>query len=305
MDRATGVLLLLILLGVFGLFFMMYTMLQVPSGKQEIVLRPVEYPTSTVKVPVILKEGVGPNAGEKIDGNVYAYYTEITDVYDIPADAMLADSAATTNGEVELVFGFDPDYASNGTLKIWLVAEANNHYKAMATVEALDKTPDDTRIYTTPVVTMKLDAIATMSWTADDAYRGVDSPILRWKTADEVYKSIFEIRPTIDFTTDRPSGVFLVEKVSILGDVNADYTNVDTIDVTVGSVEFSALSAADLPETQRLTDLIRVTREDPLAVTVTVTTTDGTASLTSGQTLLYVKIVDVLGNEFQVPVKVA
>jgi len=305
MDRATAFFMVLIVVMLLGIGYILYTWKPAELGKQEIVLKPITYPTSTVKVPIILKEGVGPNSGAKIDGNVYAYYTEITDVYDIPSDAVLADSAATTNGEVELVFAYDPDYASNGKLKVWLVAEANNHYKAMATVEAEGQTTDDTRTYTTPVVTMKLDAIATLSWTADDAYRGTDSPVLRWKTADELYKSIFEIRPTIDFTTDRPSGVFLVKKVSVLGDVNADYTNVDTIDVTVGSVEFTALAPADLPETQRLDEVIKVTREDPLAVTITVTTTDGTASLVSGQTLLYIKVVDVVGNEFQVPVKVA
>lgn len=305
MDRMTAVAMLLIVVALVGVVYYVGTLTQqAPTGPGSITVTPAKVDVDHWKVRVYLKEGVGPNSGSRIDGNITAYLTEIGDVYDIPSDAVVADQQSTTNGEALFDIAVDPDYMTDNGMPVYFVAEADGHYKNMATVTVPKQAIAD-EIDREHAVTIKLDKVATMGWSADDAYRGTDSPVLRYKSTDELYKSIFEIKPQIDFETDKASGVFVVKKVYLEADINADMANVDRIDAKIGDVEFTDLTASDLPKTQKLDSSVTVDVDNPMNVEITVYTVDGSNSLASGTALLHVKLEDVLGNVFDVPVKVA
>lgn len=306
MDRLTAFFMAFMVLALVGVvaYISILQPQAAPAGPATVTVQPVKVTTDHWKVRVYLKEGIGPNSGMYIDGTVTAYATKIEDVYDIPNDAIVLASDSTTNGTVLFDIAVDPDFMTENGMPVYFVAEATDYYKNMVEVVIpKEAVPDE--IDREHAVTIKLDKVATLGWSADEAYRGSDSPVLRYKSADEVYKTVFTIKPTIDFQTDKVSGVFIVKKVTVKANDSADMTNVDRIDAVIGNVEFEDISAADLPESERLDEPVTVTADNPVNVEILVYTTDGTASLTSGNELIDIVLEDVLGNTHTVTVKVA
>lgn len=261
-----------------------------------------EYEITTYRAHINLYEGIGPNEGSKIDGNVYIYKTPIDDPYKIPADALLETQVPVANGSVDVFIGIDETFQKDdGHIKLWFIGESAGHYKAVKEVQIPAKAPDYTYEGS---VAIRLDKVAKMTWSADDAYRGTDSPILRYSASAELYKTVFVIKPTIDFNTDKPSGVFIVKRIDILAGDADEMSKIDTMSIAVGDAKLD-VAASDLPETVRLDAPVKITTDAPLEVKAEVITTDGTASLTSGATIFNVKITDVLDNTYTVAVKAA
>ena len=267
----------------------------------------VEFPktnVTTFKAHVSMYEGVGPNHGKPISGVVKIYKDEIDDPYKIPATALMA-AEVNVNGTTDVTLTIDDSYKLSDDKQhvlMWFVGNADDHYPAVKEVQIPSQYTDT--VYESSV-SLYLDHVATMSWDADAAYRGTDSPVLRYSATDEAYKTDFVLKPTIDFETDLPSGVFVLKQISITaGDAN-EMSKIDSIDIQVGDTDFGTLTPNDLPKTQRLDKYVTVSVDNPLEVKAQVVTTDGTESLTSGAVIFNVELKDVLGNTFTEPVKAA
>ncbi len=310
MDRLTGVALILLVAVLLLVAFKPVVVQKSPgsTGGNFNIQQLFTYNTTTAKVHVGLYEGVGPNQGKEINGVIKIYKSEIDDPYKVPVDAIMlaeqtvpatgADITITVNKTFQTTKGNDgKDY-----YEIWFLGESNDHYPAVDKL-LVPVVYKDTVYETSEAIT--LDHVATLSWDADDAFRGTDSPVLRYSAADEAYKTDFVIKPTVDFETGRASGIFVLKQIDLeAGDEN-EMAKIDTLEVQVGDVDFGMLSPKDLPEHKKLDNYVKITRDQPLEVKATVTTTDGTASLTSGKVIFQVKLTDVLNNTYEQPVKAA
>lgn len=307
MDRMTAIIMAATVFALVGVvaYIAVLQPTAAPAGPGTVVVQPTEVTTDHWKVRVYLKEGVGPNSGSYIDGNVEAYLSEITDVYDIPSDAVGIGIQEVNGGSVLFDLAVDPDYMSDNGMPVYFVATATDYYKNKASV-TVPKTAVPEEIDREHAITIKLDKVAQLDWSADAAYRGANNPLLRFRENDEAFKSIFQIKPKIDFSTDKATGVFIVEKVTIEVASGATTNNIDAIDAKIGSVEFEDVAVGDLPETESFDEPVTITTENPLSVEITVTTNNGQESdLSSGEDLLVIKLIDVLDNERTVTVKVA
>lgn len=310
MDRLTALSLLLVLgVAFLAVVYVANQAVHSPAkGPNSIILKPGELTTTHWTFRVNLDEGVGPNSGKPIEGNVTAYFskTPITDPYNVPDDAVAKATESTTNGVATFQLTVDKLYMTQNGLPVYFVATSDGHYAKVAK-DVIPPKATASQMDNGDNLTIQLDKVATMGWTADDAFRGTDSPVLRYKSSAELYKTIFEIKPQVDFDTGKPSGVFIVKKVYLEKEANADLSNVDHIDATIGSVQFDDVTPSDLPKIKTFDNnsYVTVTADKPMNVEIDVYTKDGTASLTSGQALLDVKLVDVINNTYTVPIKVA
>jgi len=265
---------------------------------------------------VTVQEGVGPNPGSEIPGaelwgiykklNADWDYKTIDNLYNLPTVGVFFHDDNIQSYPVSVQITYDEAYESGDGIPVVFVADANEYYRGY-TEATVPKTYISGNVQTengVPIkaVAVKLDKIGDISWTADDVYRGAAGPVLRWSTTSQLYRTLFQIKTSVDVDTGLATGVWYIKRVTVAPDANTDYSDVDTIEVKIGEEIDLVLSPSDLPKTVRLDKAVEVTSDNPVSAEVDVYTLSGTASFTAGTPVVYITLEDLEGNQYQITV---